>query len=105
MQHFSGQAPERDLPFRTDGDQLNQLDQQRNALASLADAVSRCEYEDMRTPEVLAALEFLRATLPARNGADTALQHFRQALALPNPQQRHQVLQYSYRTIELAGEG
>ena len=105
MDYYSGQARERDLPFRSDSDELNLLSEQRAALAYLADAVSRCEYEDMRTPQVLRALEFLRLTLPARSGADTALQHFRQALALPNPQQRQQVLQHTYRTIELAGEG
>lgn len=105
MEYFSQQAREHDLPFRSDGDALNLLDEQRTALAYLADAVSRCQHEDMRTPEVLAALEFLRASLPAGRGADTALQHFRQALALPDPRQRIQILQHSYRSIELAAQG
>ena len=63
MEYFSQQAREHDLPFRSDGDALNLLDEQRTALVYLADAVSRCQHEDMRTPEVLAALEFLRASL------------------------------------------
>lgn len=104
MEYFSQQDREHDLPFRSDGDALNLLDEQRAALACLADAVSRCQHEDMRTRPVLAALEFLRSSLPAGRGADTAIHRFRQALALPHPHQRHQILQHSYRSIELAGE-
>jgi hypothetical protein len=37
------------------------MDEQYNALAILQDALDRCRTEDMRTPEVLAALDFLEA--------------------------------------------
>ena len=105
MDYFSEQARERDLPFRSDSDELNNLAEQRAALTCLADAVSRCQYEDMRTPQVLAALRYLAQSLPAQSHALPALQHFRQALALLDPRQRTQILQHSYRSIELAAEG
>ncbi|CAI8314758.1 MAG: Uncharacterised protein [Opitutia bacterium UBA7350] len=104
MEYFSQQAREHDLPFRSDGDAINLLDEQGAALACLHDAVSRCQHEDMRTRPVLAALEFLRASLPAGRGADTAIHNFRQALALPHPHQRQEQLQHAYRSIELAGD-
>ena len=104
MEYYQHQAREHDLPFRSDGDALNLLEEQRAALACLHDAVQRCQHEDMRTRPVLAALDFLATSLPSGRGADAALQHFRQALALAHPQQRAQTLQHAYRSIELAGE-
>ena len=41
------------------------MQEEKNALAVLADAVDRCRDEDMRTPEVLASLDLLaRSTSP-----------------------------------------
>jgi len=47
-----------------------------NALAILQDALDRCQTEDMRTPEVFAALDFLAA----RATAKCLVKQFREAL-------------------------
>jgi hypothetical protein len=47
-----------------------------NALAILQDALDRCRTEDMRTPEVLAALDFLEA----RANPKWPFKQFREAL-------------------------
>ena len=70
MDYFDAEARERDLPFRTDGDALANLSEQRAALACLRDVVLRSEFEDMRTPAVLSALDFLSVGLGA--GGDHA---------------------------------
>jgi hypothetical protein len=57
---------------------------QRDALAVLQDAAERCADEDMRTPEVMAALAFL-ATTATRQGAFRSL---RRGLDAPDPLER-----------------
>jgi hypothetical protein len=51
-------------------------DAESRALAVLADAVDRCRHEDMRTPQVFAALE----VLSARAAVKWPFQQFRESL-------------------------
>jgi hypothetical protein len=102
MEYFDAESRERDLPFRTDGDALANLSEQRAALACLRDVVLRCEFEDMRTPAVLSALDFLSVGLGA--GGDHAVRCFRQALAIGHPHERVEALRYCLRSIEIVSE-
>jgi len=68
------------------------------ALAVLQDALNRCRGEDMRTPEVFAALDFLAA------GAHPQwpFKEFREALDSEEAEERWQVLNASLNGIKLA---
>lgn len=74
----------------------------RDALAVLRDAVVRCADEDMRTPDVLAALAFLAAR--ATRGA--AFADFRRGLDLPDPETRSAAILAAYSGIaQIVGAG
>jgi hypothetical protein len=100
MEYFDAAARERDLPFRTDGDQLANLSEQRTALSCLREVVLRCEHEDMRTPVVRASLAFLRLRL----SATASVARFGQALSIEHPRARCEALKYHLRGIEEACE-
>lgn len=100
MDYFDAKSRERDLPFRSDGDQLVLLAERRAAVACLRDAAERCEFEDMRTERVLAALGFLEVGLSGQG--DRAARRFRQGLGIPHPRERVEVLRHCLRSIELA---
>lgn len=69
------------------------------ALAVLEDALERCRREDMRTPEVFAALDFLKA----RATVQWPFEQFRDALENSTSEEgRRQVLNASLNGIRLA---
>lgn len=70
----------------------------RDAATVLRDAVMRCVEEDMRTPEVFAALEYL-----ARHGAPKATaKNFRAALDLEHPMGRWAAARATYEVMRVA---
>ena len=68
------------------------------AMAVLSDAFNRCRYEDMRTPEVFAALD----TLGKLVNLDWPFNQFRRALDSDNEEGRWQLLNASLNGIKLA---
>jgi hypothetical protein len=68
------------------------------ALAVLEDALSRCRREDMRTPEVFAALDFLGS----RAGSKWPFDPFRNSLDSNNEEGRWQNLNATLNGIRLA---
>lgn len=68
---------------------------QRDALAVLQAAVKNCIEEDMRSPEVMAALAFLAASA-TRQGAFNS---FRRGLDFQDPKARYTALLASFRGI------
>lgn len=89
------------LPFRSDADEFDCLHARSHSIAVLRDAVERCQDEDMRTDEVLAALEYLRGCIK-RVGC---INSFRRSLDIQNPDQRQQALGHYLEAISRAVNG
>lgn len=73
----------------------------RHALAILHDAAARCDEQDMRLPELDAALDFLRS----RMSKPILCRRFRLALDVPDSEQRQNVAQEALRLIVQAVGG
>jgi hypothetical protein len=82
--------------FRLWADECAPARLQREALAVLADAAGRCAEQDMRTPEVIAALAFLEGQLlrPA------LCRRFRAALETPDSCARAAAVQSALKGLE-----
>lgn len=89
------------LPFRSDADEFDRLHERGHSLAVLRDAVERCQDEDMRTDEVLAALEYLRGCIKRVS----CINSFRQSLDIQNPIQRYQAANFSLKAIVCKVQG
>ena len=74
---------------------------QRDALAVLQAAVESCIEEDMRTPQVMAALAYLSATATRQGAFDG----FRRGLDFQDPTARYTALLGSFRGICRVLEG
>jgi hypothetical protein len=68
------------------------------AIAVLEDALNRCRREDMRTPEVLAALDFLEPRVSSKWPFD----QFRKSLHRNNEEGRWQNVNASLNAVRLA---
>ena len=69
-----------------------------SALAVLDDALHRCRKEDVRTPDVFAALDFLEARATQKWPFD----QFRRGLESADPEGKWQILNASLNGIQLA---
>jgi hypothetical protein len=84
------------LPFRADEDEIAWLGEKSHAIQILRDAVEQCYDQDMRTREVIDALEYLKT----RKGRCMSIYEFREALNLTHPEQRQFALKHYLAEIE-----
>jgi hypothetical protein len=94
--------PERDLQTSPPAQRIGSLMAREldveTAIAVLEDALNRCRREDMRTPEVFAALDFLSS----RASRKWPFDQFRNSLDIANEEGRWQNVNASLNAVKLA---
>lgn len=88
----------REMAFATGDDAFVEVPARRDALRVLRDAADRCGEQDMRTPEVRAALDFLKC----RSARSDLLERFWRALSYPDLFERRRVALTELRVIARA---